>query len=127
MGAAYVRGSEYFLHGGWTFLASGVGILFLLMFVPGGLGEVLYRGRDYWLRYLAKHHKLVVPSLVADVMVVSEEAPLHIDTALEGLTSDEALSLSVGVLADTRDEGAKGEGGAGPRVRRPRTTTGEST
>src|SRR5581483_5847217 len=46
-------------------LTSGVGLLVLLNFVPGGLAELAYRGRDAWLRRVAARRGLVVPSLVA--------------------------------------------------------------
>lgn len=73
LGAVYVRGAEYLLPGGWSLIASGGGILLLLMVVPGGLGEILYRTRDRLLRRVAANRGLVVPSLAADVRV--EEVP----------------------------------------------------
>lgn len=69
LGAAYVWGTEYFLPGQWSFLATGAGLLLILMVLPGGLGAVLYDVRDWLLRQVAKRRKLVVPSLVADVRV----------------------------------------------------------
>src|SRR5512132_774352 len=69
LGAAYVWGTQCFLPGQWNFLATGAGLLLILMILPGGLGAVLYDGRDWLLRQVAKRRKLVVPSLVADVRV----------------------------------------------------------
>jgi branched-chain amino acid transport system permease protein len=69
LGAAYIWGTQYFLPGQWTFLATGAGLLLILMILPGGLGAVLYDTRDWLLRQVAKRRKLVVPSLVADVRV----------------------------------------------------------
>jgi branched-chain amino acid transport system permease protein len=69
LGAAYVWGAQYFLPGQWNFLATGAGLLLILMVLPGGLGAVLYDSRDWLLRQVAKRRKLVVPSLVADVRV----------------------------------------------------------
>jgi branched-chain amino acid transport system permease protein len=51
------------------FLASGVGVLFVLMVLPGGLGGLLYDIRDALLRRLAKAKGIIVPSLLADVRV----------------------------------------------------------
>jgi len=65
IGAIYVWGTQYFLTGGWAFVASGGGILILLMFLPEGLGGLLYMIRDRLLRYLAKRRNLEVPGLVA--------------------------------------------------------------
>ena len=36
------------------------------MFFPGGLGDLVYRGRDAALRFIATRRGLVVPSLLAD-------------------------------------------------------------
>jgi branched-chain amino acid transport system permease protein len=69
LGAAYVWGAQYFLPGQWSFLATGAGLLLILMVLPGGLGAVLYDTRDWLLRQIAKRRGLVVPSLVADVRV----------------------------------------------------------
>lgn len=67
LGAVYIRGAEFFLPPGWTLIASGAGILLLLMFVPEGLGGLVYRVRDAYLRRVARRRDLVVPSLLADV------------------------------------------------------------
>jgi branched-chain amino acid transport system permease protein len=69
LGAAYIWGTQYFLPGQWAFLATGAGLLLILMILPGGLGAVLYDTRDWLLRQIAKRRRLVVPSLVADVRV----------------------------------------------------------
>jgi len=69
LGAVYVRGAEFFLPHGWSILASGTGIVFLLIIAPGGLGELMYRARDGLLRRLAAQRHIVVPSLVADMRV----------------------------------------------------------
>jgi len=72
LGAIYVYGAQYLLPNGWNVLASGAGLLVLLMFMPGGLGEAVYRVRDAWLRRLAAKHRIYVPSLVADTLVQDE-------------------------------------------------------
>ncbi len=66
LGAAYVRGAEFFLPAQWSLIASGVGILVLLLVLPEGLGGGLYRLRDAVLRRIARRRGLHVPSLVAD-------------------------------------------------------------
>jgi branched-chain amino acid transport system permease protein len=48
-------------------LASAVGVLVLLMLVPGGLAQLAYQMRDGILRLVARRRGIVVPSLVADV------------------------------------------------------------
>ena len=69
LGSIYVYGCQYLLPGGYSDLATGVGLLLLLMFLPGGLGELMYRWRDGLLRMVAARRQIVVPSLVADLRV----------------------------------------------------------
>jgi branched-chain amino acid transport system permease protein len=66
LGAAYVWGTTYFLPGQWQFLATGAGLLLILMILPGGIGAVLYDTRDWLLRQVAQRRHILVPSLVAD-------------------------------------------------------------
>ena len=50
----------------FQFAGSGIGLIFVLWLLPGGLGSVLYRARDAYLRRVARRRGLVVPSLIAD-------------------------------------------------------------
>ena len=71
-GAVYVIGIRRFpLFEGirlFELLATGVGLVILLMFLPGGLAEAGYRVRDQYLRWVARRHDIYVPSLVADTL-----------------------------------------------------------
>ena len=58
IGAIYVWGTQYFLHGGWSLVASGFGILLLLLVLPEGLGGLLYTVRDELLRRVAARRGL---------------------------------------------------------------------
>lgn len=49
-----------------SLLVTGPGLLFILLFLPGGLGEGMYRLRDRLLRRIALKRNIHVPSLVAD-------------------------------------------------------------
>jgi branched-chain amino acid transport system permease protein len=69
-------------------LTSGLGLLFLLLFLPGGLAEGLYRIRDGILRKVAARRNLYVPSLVADSLVVEKAADEH---ALEDAAEHEVM------------------------------------
>jgi branched-chain amino acid transport system permease protein len=73
LGAIYVYGVQYLLPGAWTNLATGGGLVLLLLFLPGGLGELVYRIRDQLLRLAAQRYRVHVPSLVADSLVPEEE------------------------------------------------------
>ena len=59
------------LYGGFSpqiqALATGVGVLLILMLIPGGLAQVMYMARDGILRWIADRRGIVVPSLVADI------------------------------------------------------------
>jgi hypothetical protein len=50
----------------WRFLATGIGLLFILLVLPGGLGAGLAEARDGMLRWYARRRNILVPSLVAD-------------------------------------------------------------
>ena len=58
---------------GLSFLATGVGVLVVLLFLPGGLAEAFYKTRDNFLKWVAKRHDILVPSLLADKRVEEEE------------------------------------------------------
>jgi hypothetical protein len=65
-GDLYVKGSAAFLPAELTFFASGIGLLAVLIALPGGLASLIYRGRDGYLRWVATRRKIMVPSLFAD-------------------------------------------------------------
>jgi branched-chain amino acid transport system permease protein len=57
---------------------SAVLVLVILAFVPGGLTQAVFAGRDVLLRRIAVRHRIRVPSLVADGRISDEDdrAPL---------------------------------------------------
>jgi branched-chain amino acid transport system permease protein len=68
LGSLYLEGAQWWLPGPqWQSLASALGVLLVLMIIPGGIGDVVYRGRDAALRWVAQRRGLIVPSLLADV------------------------------------------------------------
>ena len=115
MGAVYVRGVEAFLDPAYALLASGVGILFLLLFLPEGLGGLVYNVRDGYLRRVARRRGLLVPSLLADKRIEELEeqaADVAIGTALGGLSGGAAptppaaaaLEAEIDHIKDQADE-----------------------
>ena len=66
LGAVYVFGMQYYMLPEWRFLATGVGLLAILLILPGGLGAGLAEARDGVLRLFARRRGILVPSLVAD-------------------------------------------------------------
>jgi branched-chain amino acid transport system permease protein len=64
-------------------LTSGLGVLLVLFFLPGGLAEGTYRIRDALLRRVARRRNIHVPSLIADSRVeeTQHQAEEHAVTA----------------------------------------------
>jgi branched-chain amino acid transport system permease protein len=52
---------------------SGAGLLVVLLFLPGGLGQPMFALRDRYLRWVANRRGVLVPSLVADKRVDDTE------------------------------------------------------
>ncbi|HMC38362.1 MAG TPA: ABC transporter permease [Acidimicrobiales bacterium] len=50
-----------------TAMGSGIGLIVILMFLPSGIGSLIFQARDRLLRELAARKGIVVPSLVADL------------------------------------------------------------
>ena len=75
LGAIYLEGGFFLLPGNWRFFSSSVGVLFVLLVIPGGLGSVVYRIRDLWLRWVADRNEILVPSMIADRRVVPPPTP----------------------------------------------------
>lgn len=73
LGAVVIQGVQLFgerMLSGMSLLVTGPGLLFVLLLLPGGFAEGLYRLRDKALRWIANRHDILVPSLVADRRVV---------------------------------------------------------
>ena len=54
LGAIYVFGMQYYMLPEWRFLATGIGLLAILLILPGGLGAGLAEARDGLLRWFAQ-------------------------------------------------------------------------
>jgi hypothetical protein len=81
-------------------LATGAGVLFLLLFLPGGLAEGMYRVRDRILRAIANRRGIEVPSLVADrrVELIAESEADDVLVRAEELI-EESATFGVGETA----------------------------
>jgi branched-chain amino acid transport system permease protein len=80
LGALFLNGGQWVLNDEWRLLPSALGVLFVLLALPGGLGGLVYRARDGWLRSLARSRGIAVPSLLADAG--GDDAPEAIKVAL---------------------------------------------
>jgi hypothetical protein len=76
LGVVFFQSIENFISPhfqGASLLATGPGLLLILMFLPGGFAEAMYRARDSVLRWVANRNGIHVPSLVADKRLEPEE------------------------------------------------------
>ncbi len=94
LGAIYVKGTQYFLPRTLSFFVGGVGLLLVLLALPGGLGSLLYQARDGYLRLVATRRKIMVPSLFADAA----------DIAKVGLSRERGMAF-LAQVADRMDSG----------------------
>jgi ABC-type branched-subunit amino acid transport system ATPase component/ABC-type branched-subunit amino acid transport system permease subunit len=95
LGAVYVEGAQYFLTGAAQLLATGVGLLVLVLFVPGGLGQLAFALRDRWLLRVADRRGLSVPSL-REHPDRPEEAEDTVAAAPDGLLTVSGVRASYG-------------------------------
>ncbi|MFN6120086.1 MAG: ABC transporter permease [Actinomycetes bacterium] len=90
LGALYLRGTQWFITSGeWQLLSSGVGVLFVLLVLPGGLGSLWVRIRDAVVRRL-------VPVDESTVTAVEGQP-----SASPGAATDTALSDAAAPYAAT--------------------------
>jgi branched-chain amino acid transport system permease protein len=75
-------------------LGSGIGVLVILLFLPGGLGGLLYDLRDNILRRVAKAKGILVPSLLADQRVDPDDDEASTEVP------NEALELNIGGMEE---------------------------
>jgi branched-chain amino acid transport system permease protein len=91
LGATYLGVLQYGGFGTRTqILATGVGVLILLMVAPGGVAQGFYGTRDALLRAVAKRRGILVPSLVADRRAAS------LDEARAGQVHDDVDGAPAG-------------------------------
>jgi branched-chain amino acid transport system permease protein len=113
LGATYVHSVDFFLPTEWQFLATGVGLLLVLLIFPSGFGGVLADLRDGALRRIATRRGLVVPSLLADVRVeeAADQPPEEIVLAAAGEIAEQEEAEAA--------EGADGDGASDAPVDAP--------
>jgi hypothetical protein len=110
-----VRGADFFLPLDWQFLATGIGLLAVLLLLPSGLGGLLADLRDGALRRVARRRGIVVPSLLADVRVDDGTGDRSLAEAVAAARAEErqrSEDLVVSMVAGTSGtSGTSGNGG----------------
>jgi branched-chain amino acid transport system permease protein len=106
LGATFILGVNYFrdvfpsvVRPYLEFFTSGVGLIFVLLLMPGGFSQAFYGLRDRLLRLVADRRGIVVPSLVADLRTTTP-AGMTIESAepvpdLEEVDVEVALEQAV--------------------------------
>ncbi|HEY5154552.1 MAG TPA: ABC transporter permease [Acidimicrobiales bacterium] len=93
LGALYLQGGYWFLPGPrWQQLSTSLGVLLVLMILPGGLSDIVYRLRDGALRWVATRRGIIVPSLLADIAPPGDDPDPAIITHAEQAAEAEAVS-----------------------------------
>jgi ABC-type branched-subunit amino acid transport system ATPase component len=100
---------------------TGVGLLLVLLFLPGGLAEGVQNIRDRLLRRVAERRRILVPSLVADRRVALVDHAPEETAILEHALSDEAEGGEGGEGGDDGDEGSAAVGASSRFVAVPDT------
>ena len=83
-----------------SFAGSGIALLVILWFLPGGIGALLYRARDRYLRRVATREGITVASVVADRRDAADGAsarrpePTASRPTTAGLLEVEAIDVS---------------------------------
>jgi branched-chain amino acid transport system permease protein len=103
-GAAYIGLVQLVIPGELgRLLASGAGVLMVLLFYPAGLGGAVYAARDSFLRRVALRDKIYVPSLLGDIRKLDGEesrAPLAVKPATGANVAPTAAYTLVSDIAD---------------------------
>ena len=101
VGAIYFATAALVVGGlGGQLLAGSMGVLLILVFLPTGLGSLIFRARDGWLRRIATRNRIFVPTLAAGRMKVGDEALVPIaerpDDAADVENRYELLGSAIG-------------------------------
>jgi ABC-type branched-subunit amino acid transport system ATPase component/ABC-type branched-subunit amino acid transport system permease subunit len=104
LGATYVRGVDYYLPVEWQILATGAGLLLVLLVFPGGLGGAIADLREAVFRRVARRRSIAVPSLLRTATSTDRETVVAEDAAApRGAGPGGAPLLEVRALDVRRD------------------------
>ena len=119
-GVFFFRWLEQYVSGSARLIATGAGLLFVLMIIPGGFAQPFLNLRDKALRRLAEWKGIHVPSLFEDKRLVSGDDELA-DTPED---VSEVMSGALATLDDDADSGDRDDDAPPPARRARRVGTG---
>jgi hypothetical protein len=114
LGVFTFRFLERVLSGELRLIISGAGLLFVLLVLPGGLGQAVVALRDRVLRIVADRRGIVVPSLLADkregvpVDPARGDHPEDETAVLAGALDDEHLAAAAAAEREAEQMQAAG-------------------
>jgi len=101
LGALFVRGVTWWLPVEWQILATGAGMLVVLLVFRGGFGAAFADLRDVGLRWIAARRGISVPSLIADAPAPpSADAPRLVTRDRDAPDDEPALLRVRGLEVD---------------------------
>jgi branched-chain amino acid transport system permease protein len=95
LGALFVRGVTWWLPVEWQILATGAGMLVVLLVFRGGLGAALADARDAALRRVARRRGIVVPALTGAAPPTPAPTPTPTPTPTRGDARLQVRALTV--------------------------------
>lgn len=107
LGAVFQRGSQWLLPTPWSFLATGLGVLVVLLSMPDGLGGLAFRIRDRFLAWAARRHG--ISSLAIDR---THQDDGGLDRAVAAMAESDPVDGPIGGSDPDSDEEATGEADA---------------
>jgi branched-chain amino acid transport system permease protein len=101
LGPVVIEGLEYFrstfpeaIRNVLFFFTTGIGLLLILLFLPGGFGQVYYGARDRLLRAIADRRGIHVPSLVADARTDDRPPPPAEEASIAEVDVDHVVEVA---------------------------------
>ena len=96
LGAVFLRGSQWFITAPeWRLLSSALGVLFVLLIIPGGLASLVIKIRDWYVGVVLRRRSPHDPTLLPDALGTGDhdltEVPGDLDTGDRELIDDVSI------------------------------------
>ncbi len=96
LGAVFLRGSQWFITAPeWRLLSSALGVLIVLLIIPGGLASLVIKIRDWYVGVVLRRRSPDDPTLLPDALGTGDhdltEVPGDLDTGHRELVDDVSI------------------------------------